>query len=135
LDDRKPIITSVGASPRQARALLEALRGDEPPGFADEFGASFMDVYQDRSRTAEVLAYFGIHVSEEALPEGEIIVPDPEEIDKALAEIDEDIERPPPHRGFSLWPWDPDGPPPHSLPFVHVFSVALDRAAKRHSQS
>lgn len=124
---RNPHFTSVAPSPKQARDLLEALGGNEPPGFADEFdGRSFREVYENRETTREALAYFGIHVSEDSLPKV-IGWPEPASVEEALVEVDEG--RVEPHVGFRQ-PWCIDRPP-YSLTFAFVLSSAFQRAEQR----
>ena len=107
--------------------MLEALAGVEPPGFQDELGGTFEELYPNRERTREVLEWFGIFVSEDALPP-EILPPPKEHARLGIERIERKrvagliepyVGFRPPFCGF---------PPSHSATMGCIFGVIADRA-------
>lgn len=122
--ERDPRFVFITSTREQARGLLEALAGEDPPGFADELGGSVRELYA--SRTRDVLQYFGIYLPEEAVPP-DVVTPSEEDARRILREIDE-AEEVEPYVGFRP-PWCGGDPPPHSITFGYIFEVVAERAA------
>lgn len=115
----------ITSTPEQARALLEALAGNEPPNFRQEFEGTFKDLY--RKETRRVLAYFGIDVSEAAIPP-EVIPPDEEQARRGIELIDRqrDAGLIEPYVGFR--PPFCGFPPAHSATMGYIFGVVAELA-------
>jgi hypothetical protein len=109
----------------QARALLEALAGNEPDGFEEAMGGTFEELYPRETR--RVLKYFGIDVSEAAMPP-EVIAPPKEHARRAIEKLDllRSAALIEPHIGFR--PPLCGDPPAHSATMGYVFSVIAQLA-------
>lgn len=115
----------ITSTPEQARALLEALAGNEPEELQQELGGTFEELYPNEPR--RVLAYFGIDVSEAAIPP-EVIPPPKEDARRAIDEMDRqrDAGLIEPYVGFR--PPFCGVPPSHSATMGYIFGVVADLA-------
>lgn len=125
---RDPRFIWIDSTREQARELLEALAGNDPPGFAEEFGYSVRELYAERTR--EVLQYFGIYVPEDAIPE-EVGTPTEDEARAILEDLESADAAFPSYAPFRP-PWC-GNPPSYSLTFAYIFEVVAERAADRPS--